>query len=88
MQPLEYTEDLLVVARIDADAVVPNRELDLVVPVDSGNMNPGRLRTTEHNRVRNQLAKELRQLGKIEQHGRQRIVGNLRATLPDGRIHH
>jgi hypothetical protein len=49
MQPLEDPEDLFVVARIDADAVVANRELDLVDPVDGGNMNPGRLRTTEHN---------------------------------------
>ena len=49
MQPLEDPEDLLMVARIDADAVVAKRELGLVDPVDGGNLNLRRLRTTEHN---------------------------------------
>src|ERR1700691_4347487 len=53
MQPLEDAEDLLMVARVDADAVVPDRELDLVLLVDGGNMNLGRLQTTKHDRVCN-----------------------------------
>ena len=56
--------------------------------VDGRNMNLGRLRPAEHDRVRNQLAEKLRQLRKIEKNGRQRIVGDLRATLVHRRVDH
>jgi hypothetical protein len=70
MQPFENTEDLLVIARIDPDTVVSNGELDLGAALGSGNMNPGRLGSAEHNRVHKQLAEYLCQLPKIEKNGR------------------
>lgn len=59
MQPLEDPKDLLVIARIDPNAVVSNGELNRVAGVGSGNMNLRRLRTAETNGVREQLTEEL-----------------------------
>ncbi len=66
VQPFEDAEDLLMIARIDPDAVVPNGKLDGVAGVAGGNVNLGRLRPAKRDRVRDQLAEELCQLRKIE----------------------
>src|SRR6202035_329974 len=66
MQPTEDAEDLLVITRIDPNAVVADRENGLAVCFGSRNLNPRRIRSTKFDRVRNQLAKQLGQAPEVE----------------------
>src|SRR5258708_552311 len=55
MQTFEDAKNLLVIPRIDSNAIVANGELNRVPSVDGRNMNVGRLRPAEPDRVHNQL---------------------------------
>lgn len=67
VQALEHSKNLLVIPWLDADAIVSNGELDRVIGIEGRDMNPRRFRPAERDRVGQQLAKKLRQLGEIEE---------------------
>ena len=80
MQPFEDAEDILVMARIDANAIVANRKLNRAAVIGGRDMDLERLRSPEGDRVGDHLAKELIKLREIKGHGRQRIAGDLGAA--------
>src|SRR5207244_3527725 len=86
MQSLKDTEDLFVVLRIDADAVVPKRKEPRIVLFFRGNVDVRLLVAVILDGIADQVLKHTAQLREIRGYLWQRIAGDLGLTLADAAV--
>src|SRR5690242_6906982 len=81
VKPLEYSEDLLIGVRFNAQPVVTDRKRENVVCLLRRDVDAWRLWPAELDRIRNQLPEHLIHLGEVGHDMREPIVRNLRAAF-------
>src|ERR1051325_7300685 len=81
---LKNHEDAIVVLRLDANAVVSDAENPAAVLLRRRDVDARWLRGPELDGIGHQVLKDVFELARVRQHGRQRIVGQDGARLLDG----
>src|SRR5207253_11446079 len=83
MQALEDAEDLFVILRVDADAVIGKRKQPRLILFFHGNADARLLAAAILNRIADQVLKHAAELREIRGHPRQRLVCDFGPTLSD-----